>query len=100
MRLFLLFAIQIDGAVWEQSGKADYANQSGVIHSDERDVYSSAQDALKHSCENPEESWRVPSLSSGREHKNNLHPKMLSAEVDICRRFMRRGCVSSINGQR
>lgn len=37
---------------------------------------------------NPEESWRVPSLSSGKEHKNNLHPKMLSTEVDIyCRLY-------------
>lgn len=51
----LSFAIQIDRTIWERSGKADYVNQSGVIHSDEWDIYSSVQDALEHSCENPEE---------------------------------------------
>lgn len=55
MYLFLLFAIQIDWTIGEKSGKADYVNQSGVIHSDERDIHSSVQDALEHSCENPEE---------------------------------------------
>lgn len=72
MYLFSLFAIQIDWTIWEKSGKADYVNQSGVIHSDERDIYSSVQDALEHSCENPEE---LESFSlSSKEHKKNLHP--------------------------
>lgn len=72
MYLLLLFAIQIAWAIWEKSGKADYVNQSGVIHSDERDIFSSAQDALEHSCENPEELESF-SLSSGKDHKKNLH---------------------------
>lgn len=73
MYLVLLFAIQIHWTIWEKGGKADYVNQSGVIHSDERDVYSSVQDALEDSCANPEE-LECFSLSSGKEHKKNLHP--------------------------
>lgn len=81
MYLVLLFAIQIDWTIWEKSREADYVNQSGVIHSDERDIDSSVQDALEHSCENPEE----------LEHKKNLHPHRYSAqEADIyCIRYSR-----------
>lgn len=69
--MFLLsFAIQIDWTIWERSGKADYVNQSGVIYSDERDSYSSAGDALEHSCENPEELHSFFSHQE-KEHKRN-----------------------------
>lgn len=71
MDLFLLFAIQIDWTIWEKRGEADYVNQSGVIHSDERDIYSSVQDALEHSCENPEEleSFFFPLIRKGTKKK-------------------------------